>query len=267
MIKLLVLDMDGTLYNSKVELTERNYTAIMNAQKKGVRIALASGRSRFVLLDIINTLQLENYEGFIIGNNGQELYDFKQNTMTKKDKIKLSACKKLVQVAFKYNLEIFGHNDELRYSYEPKEGSKLHPGRGTCRFDEKKGYFTDELDMDKIGVFIAADRTDSYEILKELQDCIQDEAQCILVNANCIELVPVGMDKVNGIDIIVERYGLNKEEILVMGDGQNDLGMAKKYPFVAMANALDEVKKAAMRLTLSNDEDGVAFEIERSILN
>ena len=127
MIKLLVLDMDGTLYNSKVELTERNYNAVMKAQEKGVRIALASGRSHFVLKDIIDTLQLAEYDGFIIGNNGQELYDFKQKTITKEDKIKLSACKKLVQVALKRNLEVFGHNDEVGYSYEPKEGSKLHP--------------------------------------------------------------------------------------------------------------------------------------------
>jgi len=87
---------------------------------------------------------------------------------------------------------------------------------------------------------------------------------CVVIAEGEYEIVRRFCDS---IDVIVERYGLNKEEILVMGDGQNDLGMAKKYPFVAMANALDEVKKAAMRLTLSNDEDGVAFEIERSILN
>lgn len=265
MIKLLVLDLDGTLFNSNAELSEKNRRAVILAQQAGVRIALASGRSYFSLKELCERLEMPKYSGFVIGNNGQDLYDFKEGSLTKGAKIAHSACLKVFKIAHRFNLEVFGHDNEIFYFYSPEGLEKLHPERDSYGYNPDTGFFEVDGDMDKIGLFIAEGRTDCYEILTALKEEIS-EAQVTLVNSNCIELVPPNMDKVNGIDLIVKRCGFQKDEILVMGDGQNDLGMAKRYPFVAMANALSEVKAAACRLTLSNDEDGVAYEIENKIL-
>lgn len=267
MVKLLVLDLDGTLYNSRVELTRGNREAILAAQEKGVRVALASGRAYYGLKDLCGELEMPGHDGFVIGNNGQDLYDFREGTLTKGAKVCREACLAMMEVAKRRGLQVFAHNDEVSAFYDPPHGRALYPGRGSRRYDEKTGFFEGEDgDMDKIGVFIAGDEAENYEILRELQGLIEPKARCVLTNIGCIELVPPGMDKVNGIDLIVERYGFRREEVLVLGDGQNDLGMARKYPFVAMGNALSEVKAAAVRQTLTNDEDGVAYEIRRTIL-
>lgn len=267
MIQLLVLDLDGTLFTTQQQISKRNLAAVLAAQReKGVRVAVASGRSCFILKAVYDALALKQYQGFVIGNNGQELYDFKENKLTKGNKISREACYHVVEVAKKRNLEVFAHNNQVGMFYSPKEGNKYHPERKSENFDEAAGYFTDKQDLDKIGLFFADERDDIYSVAKELRALIQNQAQVLVINANCIELVPTGMDKVLGVDLITELYGWKKEEVLILGDGQNDLQMAKNYPFVAMANALEEVKQAACRLTASNDEDGVALEIEKTIL-
>lgn len=266
MIKLLVLDLDGTLFNSEVKISERNQTAILNAQKMGVRVAIASGRSHFILQEVIHALKLDELNGFVIGNNGQDLMDFQKQEFAKKEKVKEEACRTVLEIAVRENLEVFGHDNQESFFYSPKNGYKLHPHRLSQGYNEETHTFDDPKDMDKIGLFFAVERDDCYRIAEELSAKIQDIAQVLVINPTCIELVPPGMDKVVGVDAICKRYGYTKEEVLILGDGQNDLQMAKSYPFVAMANALEEVKKAALRLTLSNDEDGVAHEIEKTIL-
>lgn len=266
MIKLLVLDLDGTLYNSKAELDEINRLAILKAEKQNVRVVLASGRPCYGLDDIAKKLELDRYNGFIIGNNGQELYDYKTMTLSKGRKIPKEACHAVFEIAKKENLETFVHNDNRGMYYAPSDGYKYHPEKKTEGYDEAIGYFEEDCDYDKIGFFVAPQRNDALKLGERMREAIGNLAQVMVVNAECVELVPNGLDKVNGIDAIVEKYGFLKEEILVMGDGQNDLQMAYHYPFVAMANALDEVKKAAVRMTCSNDECGVAKEIEKSIL-
>ena len=267
MVKLLVLDLDGTLYNSKVELSEGNRRALLAAQEKGVRVALASGRAYYGLKELCGVLDMPRHNGFVIGNNGQDLFDFRTGTLTKGAKVCREACLQMMAVAKRRGLEVFAHNNEVSAFYSPPHGRKAHPERESRRYDEATGFFEGEDgDMDKIGIFIDGGEEENYEILRELQGLIEPKARCVLTNIGCIELVPPGMDKVDGIDLIVERYGLAREEVLVIGDGQNDLGMARKYPFVAMGNALSEVKAAAIRDTLTNDEDGVAYEVRRTIL-
>lgn len=266
MIKLLVLDLDGTLYNSKAEVDEINRLAVLAAEKKNVRVALASGRPYYGLNDTARLLELDRYNGFIIGNNGQELYDYQDLTLSKGKKIPKSACHAVFEIAKQENLECFVHNDNRGMYYAPKEGYKFHPEKKTQGYDEEIGYFTEDCDFDKIGFFVAPERNDAVALGEKMREEAGDQAQVMVVNAECVELVPDGLDKVNGIDAIVEKYGFLKKEVLVMGDGQNDLQMAYHYPFVAMANALDEVKKVAIRITCSNDECGVAKEIEKSIL-
>ncbi len=267
MVRLLVLDLDGTLFNSSAQISERNRMAVLAAQRqKQVRVAVASGRSFFILKELCDTIGLERYQGFVIGNNGQDLYDFSTKTLTKGAKIPLAVCRQVMKLAQEEQLEVFAHNNQISMFYSPTGGSKYHPEKESRRYNEMTGYFEMEEDLDKIGLFISTERKDAEQLKDRLQKRIQEAAQVMVVNANCIELVPKGMDKVLGVDHICERLGLEKQEVLVMGDGQNDLKMAQKYPFVAMANALPSVQKAAMRMTLSNDEDGVAYEIERTIL-
>ena len=82
-----------------------------------------------------------------------------------------------------------------------------------------------------------------------------------------IELMPLGIDKAVSLGRLSAMVGLGRENVIACGDGFNDISMVEYAGLgVAMANAQDELKEVADYVTYSNDEDGVAYIIEKYIL-
>ena len=75
--KMIVLDLDGTLTNSKKEITPRTYEALMEAQKKGIVVVLASGRPTYGIMPLAKQLKLAEYGGYILAYNGGKIMDCK----------------------------------------------------------------------------------------------------------------------------------------------------------------------------------------------
>ena len=71
--KLLVLDLDGTLTNNKKEITEHTLRTLIDAQERGVKIVLASGRPTYGIAPIAEKLELKKYGGYILSYNGGEI--------------------------------------------------------------------------------------------------------------------------------------------------------------------------------------------------
>ena len=83
-----------------------------------------------------------------------------------------------------------------------------------------------------------------------------------------LELVPKGIDKARSLSVLLEKLGMTKDEMIAVGDGFNDLSMLQYAGLgVAMANAQEVVKENADFITLSNEEDGVAYAAEKFILS
>lgn len=81
-----------------------------------------------------------------------------------------------------------------------------------------------------------------------------------------LELVPKGIDKAQSLSVLLKEIGLAKEEMIAIGDGFNDLSMIQYAGLgIAMANAQPIVRENADFITLSNDEDGVAYAVEKFI--
>ena len=79
--KLLVLDLDGTLTNKKKEVTEHTRRTLIEAQKRGVKIVLASGRPTYGVAPLAEILELQKDEGYILSYNGGEIIDWKTGEM------------------------------------------------------------------------------------------------------------------------------------------------------------------------------------------
>ena len=79
-----------------------------------------------------------------------------------------------------------------------------------------------------------------------------------------LELVPQGIDKAQSLSVLLNKLNMNREEMVAVGDGYNDLSMIQFAGLgVAMGNAQEPVKKAADYITLSNEEDGVAAVVNK----
>ena len=105
------------------------------------------------------------------------------------------------------------------------------------------------------------------EILeKEMYGQLKDKMGVFRSEPYFLELVPKGIDKAQSLSVLLKEIGLAKEEMIAIGDGFNDLSMIQYAGLgIAMANAQPIVRENADFITLSNDEDGVAYAVEKFI--
>ena len=79
--KLIVLDLDGTLTNSKKVITPRNREILIRVQEQGVRLVLASGRPTYGIVPLANELRMNEFGGFILSYNGGEIINWETQEM------------------------------------------------------------------------------------------------------------------------------------------------------------------------------------------
>ena len=104
--KLLVLDLDGTLTNSRKEITPQTLDTLIQAQKLGVKVVLASGRPTYGVAPIANKLQLADFEGYILSYNGGEIVDWKTKQVLYENILEPEILPYLYECAQKYNFAI-----------------------------------------------------------------------------------------------------------------------------------------------------------------
>ena len=251
---LLVLDLDGTLTNSKKEISPRNLQPLLRLQQSGVRLVLASGRPTYGIAPLADALRMKEYGGFILSYNGGEIIEWGTGRLLYKNLLPDDVLPILYTASVRNEQAILTYDDE----YVRKEA------------------FLNKMQIRAVDDFLAAaplplpkclivgdpDRLIRTEA--ELSLRLQGQISVYRSEPYFLELVPMGIDKAQSLSVLLDKLGLTREAMVAMGDGYNDLSMIKFAGMgVAMANAQEPVKQAADYITLSNDEDGVAMAVER----
>lgn len=100
-----------------------------------------------------------------------------------------------------------------------------------------------------------------------MQESLKGKAGVFRSKPFFLEIVPVGIDKAQGLSILLDKTGMNPSDLIAFGDGYNDIPMLQfAGTGVAMGNAAQEIQKAADLVAQSNDDDGVALTLEKLIL-
>ena len=252
--KMVVIDMDGTLLDTNKQISKKNKETIINIQKAGIKVALASGRPLDSLMADALKIELDKYDGYLVGNNGQEFYAFNERKVYRKDALPKKAWIDVVRFANKHQLIALGLSQSERIWIQKDDNyAKI--------LNETK-----DMIFDKICIKDFPFMEDIEIIANELRNILINDCQVMISDLTTIELVPFGIDKVVGVNYIRDLNHFKNEEILVIGDGENDYQMACNYPFVAMKDAFDKLKEKAIYITASNDNDGVAKAIERFVI-
>ena len=252
--KMVVIDMDGTLLDTNKQISKKNKETIINIQKAGIKVALASGRPLDSLMADALKIELDKYGGYLVGNNGQEFYAFDERKVYRKDALPKKAWIDVVRFANKHKLIALGlsQNERIWIQKDDNYAKILNE--------------TKDMIFDKICIKDFPFMEDIEIIANELRNILINDCQVMISDLTTIELVPFGIDKVVGVNYIRDLNHLKNEEILVIGDGENDYQMACNYPFVAMQDAFVKLKEKAIYITASNDNDGVAKAIERFVI-
>lgn len=265
--KMLVLDIDGTLTNSRKEITPRTLEAITEIRRRGHIVVLASGRPTAGLRGVTEALDFARYGGYTISYNGACV----THTATGEKMFK----NPLPDFAAPWMLAYARENDLGMCSYV---GAEMLSGARVDHFleDERRINGLTRRDVDSFDPYV---QTDLYKVLLTAEPERAARHEEILAKRFAgrlsvyrsepffIEVMARGVSKADAIAGLLERLNMEREDVIACGDGFNDLSMIRYAGIgVAMGNAQPQVKNAADVVTLTNDEDGLVPVIERYIL-
>lgn len=267
-IKMIGLDLDGTLLNGRKEVTDHTRKILEQAIAQGIIVLVATGRPLTGIPGQVRAIQGMQYA---LTTNGTRIYDLLQDQIILEHPLSCEKAKKVLKIAEKYDTlqeayfdrEVYAQEDQLKrisqYHKNPHMWEYVRATR-TAVPSMIEWYEECGRDADKLQLMFA-DMQELAHARKELEKI----PGLVLTGSlgNNIEVNAEGIDKGIGILELGRRLGISKEEIMACGDGDNDLEMLKAVGFgVAMGNADAVVKAAADYVTDTNEEEGVAKAVE-----
>lgn len=265
--KLLVLDLDGTLTNNKKEITENTRNTLIEAQEKGVKIVLASGRPTYGIVPIAEKLELKKYGGYILSYNGGEIINWQTGEMMYENVLPDDILPYLYQCAKDNNFAIVTYKDKYVITEHPDDEYVLKEAILNVMDTQKVNHFLEAIDFPVPKCLIVGEAERLAVLEKQMYESLKDKMGVYRSEPYFLELVPKGIDKAQSLSVLLQKIGYTREEMIAIGDGFNDKSMIEYAGLgVAMANAQEVVKQAADYITLSNEEDGVADVVKKFML-
>lgn len=270
-IKLLAIDMDGTLVTSKKEITPRTAKALRAAMQKGIEISIATGRYTTYLFDILRPLGIT---GPAVMGNGAAVMDenkvYFHSLISEADLRQISALCQKERAALFVNVE--GHTCCLDNDYTMQAARHWAADRPDNDIMATLHFYQDpeKLLADVIGktgklIVLHFEEKRARELIEIFKR--QSNLGVVYSEFGHIDLANPGLTKLSGLKMVMEMKGLKPEQVMAFGDGENDIEMIEYAGFgVAMGNACPGAKAAADYVAPGNDEDGVAKTIEEFLL-
>ena len=266
--RLLVLDLDGTLTNSKKEISPRNLRTLLRLQQSGVRLVLASGRPTYGIVPLAEQLQMKENNGYILSYNGGEIIDWSTGELLYKNLLPDDVLPILYQTATDNRQTILTYDNECILTENPNDPYVQKEAFLNKMQVRRVENFLQEIPLPLPKCLIVGEPEQLMKTEAELSLRLQRQISVYRSEPYFLELVPLGIDKARSIAVLSEKLGITREEVAAMGDGYNDLSMIKYAGLgIAMNNAQEPVKAAADYIAPSNDEDGVAIAVERYFLH
>ena len=267
MYKLLALDMDGTVLNSDKKITPRTRAAIDDLMKRGVAVVVSTGRNLAELADYRDDFRAMHY-GIVI--SGGMIYDFFNDKPVKVHAVDEETIYKLIDFGLEERAMIHLHTVSRSVAREEDIQNMAAFGMGIyqgmfdriCdRFDDPKEYIrTHPGEVIKVNLYHRdkASRDRNFARIKPLNLSIS------YAEAFNLEMSPANVTKASGLVELCDFLKIDLSEAVAIGDADNDKEILQTAGLsVAMGNASDDIKRLADFVTLDNDNDGVAFAIEK----
>lgn len=266
--KLLVLDVDGTLLNSEKKIGARTLSALLKVQQMGVRIVLASGRPTYGLMPLVKALELRNYGGFILSYNGGQIINAQNGEVLFERRINPEMLPYIEKKARKNEFALFTYHDENIVSNDVDNEHIRQEALLNNMNLVKEEEFSIAIDFPPCKCMLVSDDEEALVALEEhWRRQLNGALDVFRSEPYFLEVVPTAINKANTLGALLEKLEIQSDEVIAIGDGVCDVSMLQMAGLgIAMGNAEDSVKICADMVTASNDEDGVAIAVEKSIL-
>lgn len=268
-IRLVAIDMDGTLLTTDKQLSGTNIDRIHQVMATGVQVVICTGRSLPGVRRFVDQLKFNGDEEYMIIQNGAATYHLPDYRRVDDHTIARAG----IEAAFDYiaqypELEVVALSEEQFY-YTGEE------------LDDRMVFEAITLESPAIHTTRTAlkNRTGLYkliimgkpkfmeEVVHSAPERIRKEITIIHSLPDLIEFIPKGINKAVGLKRLCDHLHIQPDEVMAIGDEHNDIEMLEFAGLgVAMGNANDRVKAVADAVTGLNDEDGVAQALKKYLL-
>lgn len=268
--KVIIMDVDGTLTNSKKVVTPQTKEALLKAEEAGAVLILASGRPTSGLIDLAKELEMDKHHGLLVAYNGSTVVDcetmevlFNQALSVEEGKAVLEHMKKFDRVRPMIDKGEYMYVNNVYDNWITWKGKPFD----VIQYESRGGKFK-LCEVDDLAVFVdfplnkiltTSDPEYLQEHYQEMMEPFKDSLSCMFTGDFYFEFTAQGIDKAKALDTVLIPMGYKREDMIAFGDGHNDASMVAYAGIgIAMENAVQDLKDIADEMTLSNDEDGIA---------
>lgn len=258
--KLLVSDMDATLFNSQHRVSDRNKKAIKYFKDEGGRFTVASGRMQAAVGNYLDELGIN---APAILHNGAKVYSFEDDVVLYQKDIepeRKAAIRKVRDTQPHLGIEVYA-NEKVYIMQECFETNRFK----TKNYDVTY-YMPEEIwDEPWTKALIVGEEHD-LDVFGPIYRADYDSGYIVRSGKYYLDIVANGVSKAYGVKHIAEYLGIAREDIYTVGDNMNDFEMIEYAAHgYAVANAVDRLKAVAEAVVPSNDDDAIAYIIENLI--
>ena len=286
MYKLIAIDLDGTLLNSYGMVSEKNKQALIEANKKGAEIVIASGRSTNSVKNIANDLGICNY---IICGNGSLIYDLQHKEIIYDKFIDKKKALQIIEICEQNSIyyNIYTENMVIAKSlnnnvlfYHQENANKPDSKKTKINLVQNIYDYVDKLQNQNILKITISDNDNIIfngiiRKLREIRDIdvldvahmsrkmIKSGTEEVSLEYYYTEITSKNVDKWYAIEYLIDKLNINKEDIMTIGDNVNDKLMIENAGCgVVMGNSAPYIKEIADMVVADNNKDGVAEAVE-----
>lgn len=261
MIRFIAIDLDDTLLDKKKNISFQNRQAIQKAIANHIYIVIASGRPYFRVKPILEQLNMVNGDNYVITFNGGVISNATNQLLVCEKRLSNQDIQNIFTISKRYDLCCMVYQGNQIYSVQ------LEPS--ILRLPVYQGIDFTFQNHEKIGQIAYAHKiifaSEEEKIKRYKQNVISELGKTFTIvqsTPNFLEILPLNTSKGEAIQTLAKSLGITKEEIMVIGDAENDVSMFEvAHVKVAMANAISDLKQKATFITKSCEEDGVAYAI------
>jgi len=274
-IRLLAVDIDGTLLNPQFQISDADLVALCRAHESGIEVVLVTGRRHTFALPIARML---GFDLWLISSNGAITRSLSGETFHR-DLLPAETCRKLCAA-----MTEFRGNTVLTFDTETKGAIVLEHmdelGASIQRWLEKNMNFIEfvipvekSLVSDPVQAMFCGSIPRMHQALAALKACGLEQQITVLRteyplrDLSIVDVLNQGCSKGHALERWASYRGIGREQVMAIGDNYNDIEMLAfaGYPFI-MGNASEELRGRGWPVTLPNDQSGIAAALEQ-VLN
>lgn len=258
MIKMVALDLDGTLLTSDKTISKKNEKILKQIHQDGIKVVLCTGRPINAIWPYIKQLGLTTENDYTITFNGALVV----HNADKAELFKSGMAKTDFEPLYRFADEVYAPLDlldfEQVYSISDLKKSKYQEQfKGNIKFTSST---FDNLGTDKLySKGIVCDNPSLLDnFSKDIPAKLARRYHIVRSQPQIMEFLAPKMDKTVGLKALLKHFGWNFSNLMAFGDSQNDLGMLVHAQLgVAMENGTEEIRAISSAIAGNNDDDGV----------